>query len=135
MSHPRPPIGPNPSDEELQALLHDYLFLEMHSEDQQLASDEVQDLHFAGAAETSWRLIELAAEMDLTIEQAAFFAAGPVEDILGQHGDDFIDRLEAAAGTQPRMRLFVAGVWRGRMSDAIWGRLVALREELDIKPL
>jgi uncharacterized protein DUF6869 len=65
--------------------------------------------------------------MDLTIEQAAYFAAGPVEDILGRHGGDFIDRLEVAACTQSGMRIFVACIWRGQMSEAIWGRVLALR--------
>jgi hypothetical protein len=134
MDHRQAPSRPSPSDEELLALLHDYLFLEPGSEDQQLAFVDAADL-LADAPEVCWRLIELAAKMDLTIKQVAFFAAGPVEDILGGHGEGFIDRLELAARSQPGMRSFVACVWRGQMSDTIWGRLLALREELDIEPL
>ncbi len=134
MEQRQTPLGPNPSDAELKALLHDCLFLEQGSDDQQCAFDDAIDL-LADAPEDCWRLIELAAAMDLTTEQAAFFAAGPVEDILGGHGADFIERLEAAARRQPSMRIFVACVWRGQMSDAIWGRVLALRDELDIEPL
>ncbi len=96
MDRRQPPIGPNPSDQELLDLLHDYLFLESDTEEQQLAFDAVVDL-MADAPEDCWRLIELAAKMDLTDEQTAYFAAGRVEDLLGRHGNAFIDRLELAA--------------------------------------
>ena len=134
MDHRQTPIAPNPSDEELQALLDDYLFLELGSEEQQLAFDAAADL-LSDAPEDCWRLIELAATMDLTAEQIAYFAAGPVEDILGRHGPLFIDRLEAAARSQPTIGMFIAGVWRGQMSDAIWGRVLDLRDKLNIEPI
>lgn len=134
MDRRQTPIAPNPSDEDLQALLHDYLFLELGSEEQQLAFDDAADL-LSDAPEDCWRLIQLAATMDLTAEQIAYFAAGPVEDILGQHGTVFIDRLEVAARGQPTMRKFVAGVWRGQMSDSIWGRVLDLRDKLNIEPI
>ena len=130
----RPPLDPNPSGEELLALLRDYLFLELHSDYQQVAFFDATCL-LEDSPEDCWRLIELAAQMDLTTDQAAYFAAGTVEDILGLHGEAFIDRLEIAARAQPGIRAFVAGIWRGRMSDAVWSRVRALREELDIQPL
>jgi hypothetical protein len=134
MEHRPSPIGPNPSDEDLRALLHDYLFLGPENEDQQCAFADVIDL-LRDSPEDCWRLIELACHMDLSIEQAAYFAAGPVEDILGMHGEVFIDKLEVTARAQARMKTFVAGVWRGQMSDAIWGRVLALRRELQIEPI
>jgi hypothetical protein len=134
MDHRQTPIGPNPSDADLRALLHDYLFRDLGSEEQQLAFDDAAHL-LSHAPEDCWRLIQLAAKMDLTTEQIAYFAAGPVEDILGRYGNDFVDRLEVAALGQPIMRRFVAGVWRGRMSDAIWARILDLRDKLEIDPL
>ncbi len=133
MDHRPAPTRPNPSDDELRALLHDYLFLDKNSEDHQCAFADA--VYLLDDPEDCWRLIELAAKMDLTIEQAAFFAAGPVEDLLGQNGEDFIGRLEATARVQSGMRTFVACVWRGQMSAAIWDRVLAIREELQIKAL
>jgi hypothetical protein len=134
MSSRQTPLGPNPTDEELQALLQEYLFGEQGSDDQQLAFEDAIDL-VADAPETCWRLIDLAAKMELPIEQIAVFAAGPMEDFLGRHGGDFIDRLGGVARTQSGMRAFVACVWRGQMSDEVWGRILALRHELGINPL
>lgn len=132
MDNRKTPIGPSPSDAELRALLHDYLFLELGSESQQLAFDDACDL-LKDAPEVCWRFIELAAEADLTNEQAAYFAAGPVEDILSGHGKDFIERLEVGARRMPVMKMFAAAVWRGRMSDAVWARVLALRKELGVE--
>ncbi len=128
------PIGPTPSDADLQALLDAFLLLESSSEDHLNAVEDTMHLP-ADAPQECWRLVQLAAKMDLTAQQAAYFAAGPLEDLLGHHGEAFIDRLEVAARRQPNIRNFVACVWRGQMSDAIWDRVLALRETLGIQPL
>ena len=131
--HNRSPDGRTRSDAELQALLQDYLFLEFGTDAHQVAFDAVVDL-LLDAPEDLWRFVCLAAEMDLSTEQAAFFAAGPVEDLLGRYGAAFIDRIEGEARRTPRMRTFLAGVWRGGMSKEVWARLLALRETLKIDP-
>jgi hypothetical protein len=133
-ARPRPPPGSRPSDEELRALLHDYLFLKRGSELQQIAFDDALFL-LRDSPEGCWRLIEFAAISNLSIDQLAFFAAGPLEDLLGQCGEDFIERLETAAEQEPDMRKLVACVWRGRMTEPIWQRVLDLRERLAIQPL
>ncbi|TAJ69955.1 MAG: hypothetical protein EPO51_20760 [Phenylobacterium sp.] len=85
--------------------------------------------------EQCWRFLEVARRSGLSDLQMASLAAGPFEDMMKRYGDDFIGRVEAAAGADHNMRTLVATVWRAGMSDALWGRIVALRARLRITPL
>jgi hypothetical protein len=54
--------------------------------------------------ELCWRLLEVARRGDYSNEQLAVISAGPFEDLMGHHGELFIDRVELAARVDPKMR-------------------------------
>jgi hypothetical protein len=54
-------------------------------------------------------------------------AAGPIEDLIGVCGDDFIERIEAEARRDPVFRRTLHGVWRTTSSEDVWARVVAAR--------
>jgi len=54
-------------------------------------------------------------------------AAGPLEDLINQHGEAFIDRIETLARCEPRFQELLCGVWRGSTPE-IWHRVVRARE-------
>src|SRR5258706_9999287 len=56
-------------------------------------------------------------------------AAGPLEDLLTQHGEWFIDRIESEAKRNPRFKLLLGGVWKNVMPDAVWARLQRCRND------
>lgn len=85
--------------------------------------------------ETCWRLIETACDEPLSDEDLAYLCAGLFEDLMGAHGAQFIDRVEAFTRQHARMRLLVATAWKGAMAGAVWDRISSLRERLDIVPL
>lgn len=50
-------------------------------------------------------------------------AAGPLEDLLGIHGERFIDRIEAAALADRRFAWALAGMYQFTMTDDVWDRV------------
>ncbi len=82
-----------------------------------------------------WRFLEIARRSNLSGAQLAFLSAGPFEDMMKRHGDEFIVRVEVEAHSDPNMRTLVATVWRAGMRDALWDRIVGLRTRLGIQPL
>ncbi|MET0589417.1 MAG: DUF6869 domain-containing protein [Novosphingobium sp.] len=50
-------------------------------------------------------------------------AAGPLEDLLGVQGPQFIDIVEAEARLDRRMAWTLGGVWQNSMPDDIWLRV------------
>jgi len=50
-------------------------------------------------------------------------AAGPLEDLLVRHGEEFIDRVEAEARRNPSFKLLLGGVWRNAMDPLVWERV------------
>ena len=87
--------------------------------------DVVQD-----TPEVAWLAILQILERDLTEEQTAVLAAGPLEDLLAQHGSQFIERIEHEAQRSPRFNHLLGGVWRHEMPLEIWERVQKARREV-----
>lgn len=73
--------------------------------------------------ETCFELIEKIRKADGSDWILANLAAGPLEDLLSQHGARFIDRIETLARQDPQMRRLLGGIWRSDIPDAIWHRV------------
>lgn len=73
--------------------------------------------------EQAWQAI-VTASLDPRVEpHFGVLAAGPLEDLLSQHGPNFIDRVEAEARSNPKFAFLLGGVWRLGMTDDVWARV------------
>ena len=61
--------------------------------------------------------------LDRSDQLLANLAAGPLEDLLAQHGERFIERVETLARQEPRFRFTLQMVWRNAISAPVWARL------------
>jgi hypothetical protein len=68
-------------------------------------------------AQDSWRLEQVGA--------------GPLESLLADHGDAFIDRVIEIARAEPKLRSALGFVWPhgGAIRDSTWRRIQALVSE------
>jgi hypothetical protein len=73
--------------------------------------------------EDLWRLILAIHNLDQSMEVAALLSAGPIEDLLGGRGDEFIGQIETKAKGDPSFAKVLGGVWQGNMTDENWDRL------------
>jgi hypothetical protein len=80
--------------------------------------------------EVVWSAILKILEHKLTDAQFAVLAAGPVEDLLSDHGPGFIDRVESEAAKNPRFNHLLGGVWRLGMTDDVWDRVQRARHQV-----
>lgn len=63
-----------------------------------------------------------------TPDDVAVVAAGPLEDLIAQHGAALIDRIEARAAASPRFAYALTGVWpQGQDGTLFWARIEAAR--------
>jgi hypothetical protein len=62
-----------------------------------------------------------ARDQSVYIDQV--LSAGPLENLLALHGENFVDRVESEARTDPSFARLLGGVWKNRMSEAVWQRL------------
>ena len=60
-------------------------------------------------------------------EQVSYLAAGPMEDLLVDHGTDFIAPVEQQAKLSARVRFLLSGVWKRDMNPMLWARIEAAR--------
>lgn len=54
--------------------------------------------------------------------------AGPLEMLLAQRGEQFINRIEIEAGRDQRARWMLRFVWQNVMPDELWGHVQRARE-------
>jgi hypothetical protein len=77
--------------------------------------------------ETAWQAVLRITQQDLSREQMAVLAAGPIESLLSWHGARFIARIEAEAQRSSAFAHILGGVWRQDMPDEIWQRVESAR--------
>jgi hypothetical protein len=97
------------------------------SESQKEVGDLVLFDECLNEPEIAWHTILQILQHDLSPEQIALLAAGPMEDLLSHHGPDFIDRVEAEAKRTPKFNDLLGGVWRLNMADEVWDRVQKAR--------
>ena len=83
--------------------------------------------HIFDSPEFVWDVVLQIIQRDLSKEQLALLAAGPLEDLLALHGNGFIDRIEQQAQINPQFAHLLGGVWRRGMTPEIWNRVERAR--------
>jgi hypothetical protein len=76
------------------------------------AWEYVTDLVFK-EPEQAWPIILELVKQAPTNRILFDVAAGPFEDLIRQHGEQFIDRIEVQARRDPKFRQCLAGIWYG----------------------
>ena len=75
--------------------------------------------------EAAWSIIQIIRQegSDLVLSN---LAAGPLEDLLVTHGDQFIDRVETLAEHDAQFRRLLAATWQNSMPPQLWKRIKAV---------
>jgi len=83
-------------------------------------------MNFTAKPEHQWLFI-LAAIAHASDKELGQIAAGPVEHLLGKHGENYIEKVEQRAESDPKFARMLAGVWKYMMTDDVWARVEALK--------
>ena len=73
--------------------------------------------------ELAWQLIAEMIERSPSDASLGFLAASPLEDLLSEHGQAFIARVEQRAAQSSKFRRALGMVWRLEMTDDVWQRV------------
>jgi len=95
--------------------------------DESEAGDAVVSMNFSASPETQWRFILKAVELSESDDELSHVAAGPIEHLLGWHGEQYIALVESEVLLNPKFARALTGVWQYRMSDDVWSRLQTLQ--------
>jgi hypothetical protein len=85
-------------------------------------------MNFTARPERQWQFI-LAAITHASDEELDHIAAGPVEHLLGKHGEMYIEKVEQRAHADPKFARMLAGVLKYMMTDQVWARVEALKSK------
>ncbi len=111
----------------LQSLAAAYLRRGRNDATQQRAFDKVVDMINADTEE-AWRFTLCAIERSKTDADLAGVAAGVLEELLKNHGPQFIDRVEEEARKNPKLLLALSGAWMDD-SDPVFSRWLGIMEK------
>jgi hypothetical protein len=87
--------------------------------------DREYDLQYEEPEEL-WRLILVVHSKDQSPFIQQVLSAGPLENLLSDHGEAFIERIETEAHADPSFAKLLGGVWKRMMSDSVWTRVQAV---------
>jgi hypothetical protein len=84
-------------------------------------------MNFTASPAVQWAFICAAVSKAKTDETLGHIAAGPIEHLLGKHGDEYIGHVETEANREPKFSRMMTGVWRHMMNDAVWARVETIK--------
>jgi hypothetical protein len=84
-------------------------------------------MNFTASSENQWSFITAAIRHAITDDELGHIAAGPIEHLLGNHGNDYIDRVEEMSVSNPRFKKMMLGVWKQMMNDDVWEQVQAIQ--------
>jgi hypothetical protein len=104
----------------------DMVLRESRGEDHFWAFEKMSELS-RSEPDLCWELILQILHTPHEDSVTEILAAGPLEDLLVQHGERVIDRVEEAAATDALMKDLLGGVWKSSIPSPIWERVEACR--------
>jgi hypothetical protein len=84
-------------------------------------------MNFTATPEQQWQFILAAVAHAESDDELKHIAAGPIEHLLGKHGEKYIECVEKQAETDPKFARAISSVWKHLMSDAVWARVTGLK--------
>lgn len=73
--------------------------------------------------------IRAISEGTTSVEVLSVLAAGPLENLLVQHGPMIVDQVIEQAQASERFRELLGGMWSGRVAADVWNRLKGVLSE------
>lgn len=81
----------------------------------------------AALPELAWPIIAELIDRAPSERSLGFIAASPLEDLLSEHGEQFIERVEARAASNAKFKRALSMVNRLGMSEIVWQRVLSAR--------
>jgi hypothetical protein len=98
--------------------------------DESSVAQSVVMMNFTARAELQWRFILRTVALADSDDALGHIAAGPLEHLLGWHGEEFIAEIEQRAAIDPKLARTLTGVWQYKMSDSVWARVQSLQSQV-----
>ena len=86
-------------------------------------SQDVVLMNFLADDDFQWKFIKRSFELAYDAEHLTTLAAGPVEHLLGFHGEKWIETIERESKLNDNFAWMMTGVWQHKMSDDVWARV------------
>jgi hypothetical protein len=84
-------------------------------------------MNFLAQPDQQWLFIRAAVAQAESDDEIGHIAAGPLEHILGHHGEAYFGALEGEAVRDAKFARMLTGAWQYMMPDAVWSRVQAIQ--------
>jgi hypothetical protein len=91
-------------------------------------------MNFTATPEQQWIFIQAAVELAQSDDELGAIAAGPLEHLLGHHGEQYIGPAENLAAASPVFARTLTGMNQYLMSESTWARVRKLQQAV-VTPL
>lgn len=99
----------------------------LHKKDSDFWAFEQMEELVQNEPENAWNCILKIMYMNSSDTVLGNLSAGPLEELLFNHGGGFIDRVETLARQNPKFTKLIKGVWVSEMPKEVKTKLVNLQ--------
>ena len=78
--------------------------------------------------EMCWTAILVILSREPSDKVLGILAAGPLEDLIEDHGPEYIEKIEAEAKANPAFKHLLGGVWESSTQE-VWDRVQRIRDK------
>jgi len=93
--------------------------------------ETVTMMNFTARPEQQWRFILAAIDHATSDAELSHIAAGPLEHLLGWHGEIYISEIEIHSANKPKLAKALTGVRKYMMSDDTWSRVQTIQQQAE----
>jgi hypothetical protein len=87
-------------------------------------------MNFTSTSEQQWSFILAAVPLAESDDELGHIAAGPLEHLLGWHGEIYTDLVEQQAADDKKFARTLTGVWQYKMTEDVWSRIQTLQKQV-----
>lgn len=108
-------------------------FAEIDLDDDEITviGGDVVMMNFLASDEFQWKFILKAFELAYDARHLEVMAAGPVEHLLGHHGEKWISKIESESSANENFVWMMTSVWQHKMSEDVWSRVQKIQEKCE----
>jgi hypothetical protein len=88
-------------------------------------------MNFTARPEQQWKFILSAVTHARSDNELGYIAAGPIEHLLGWHGEKYISEVEVQSASNSKFAKAMTAVLKYKMSDDIWNRVLAIQQRAE----
>jgi hypothetical protein len=117
-------------------LLEEFIFhwlaeIDLDNEEVSIYGGKVVLMNMLASDVFQWKFIIKSFSLATDASHLETIAAGPLEHLLANHGEKWIDKVEGESLANENFSWMMTGVWKNSMTEDVWSRVQKIQSYVE----